>query len=85
MPIGGEGIENLLVNMVLESKTLIKQKSKNTHFHAFVFRNGLNIFQVMTTTYGTKIVLFKLDSMNHCYYNYLLIDVVLLLISMFTY
>jgi len=60
--------------LVLENKTLINKKSKNTHFHAFVFRNGLNIFQVMTTTYGTKIVLFKLDSMNHCHYNYLLIQ-----------
>jgi hypothetical protein len=78
MPIGGEGIEILLMNMVLENKTLIKKKSKNTHFHAFVFRNGLNIFQVMTTTYGTKIVLLKLDLMNHYHYNYLLIHVVLL-------
>jgi hypothetical protein len=85
MPTSGEDIENLLMDMVLENKTLIKKKSKNTHFHAFVFRNGLNIFQVMTMTYGTKIVLFKLDSMNHCHYNYLLIHVFLLLISMFTY
>jgi len=40
--IGGEGIENVLVNMVLEKK-LLKDKDLRRHF--FMPGNGLNKFQ----------------------------------------
>jgi hypothetical protein len=49
MSIGGEGMENLLVNMVLN---FFFQK---TCFHAFLLVNGLNKLQfgiVQVTTYG---------------------------------
>jgi hypothetical protein len=42
MQIGGEGFENLLVNMVLKNKTLKGHKSKKTPFHASLFGNGLS-------------------------------------------
>jgi hypothetical protein len=42
MRIGEEGIENMLMNMVL--KITLKHKSKNTSFRASLFENGLNIF-----------------------------------------
>jgi hypothetical protein len=32
MPIGGEGIENLLMNMILENKTLINKSIKKHTF-----------------------------------------------------
>jgi len=40
MQIGGENIENIFMNMVLEKKHLKKHKSKNTSFSAYLFRNG---------------------------------------------
>jgi hypothetical protein len=40
----GEGIENALMNIVLEKKTFKRQKSKKTKFHNFLFGNGLTIF-----------------------------------------
>ncbi len=43
MQIGGEGIENMLTNMVL--KKTLKHKSKKTFFCASLFEKGLNIFQ----------------------------------------
>ncbi len=43
MQIGGEGIENMLSNMVL--KKTLKHKSEKTSFRASLFENGLNIFQ----------------------------------------
>jgi hypothetical protein len=48
MQIGGEGMENLFVNMVLDRKALKVHKSKKTPFHASLLRNGLNIFQIGT-------------------------------------
>jgi hypothetical protein len=38
-----KGIENLLMNMVLE-KINYKDKSKKTQFHASLLENGLNIY-----------------------------------------
>jgi hypothetical protein len=38
MQIGGEDIENMVMNMMLENKTL-----KKAPFHAFLFGDGLNI------------------------------------------
>ncbi len=38
MQIGGENIENMVMNMMLENKTLEKAP-----FHAFLFGDGLNI------------------------------------------
>jgi hypothetical protein len=47
MQIDEECIQNLLLNMVLEKKSLKKHKYKTT-FHAFSFGNGLNKFQFGT-------------------------------------
>jgi hypothetical protein len=44
MQIGGEGVEILLMNMVLEKNTLKKQKLEKTPFHAFLHGNGVNRF-----------------------------------------
>jgi len=44
MQIGGEGIENLLIHMVLEKKKLAKSKPKNTPLCAYLFWNGINKF-----------------------------------------
>ncbi len=41
MQIGGENIENMFVNMMLEKKPLKRHKSKNTSLDAYLFRNGL--------------------------------------------
>lgn len=43
--MGGEGIENMLTNMVLKKKHTHTHKSKKTCFHASLFENGLNIFR----------------------------------------
>jgi hypothetical protein len=40
MQIGGKGIENILVNMVLKNE--IKTQIWNDMFHAFSLENGLN-------------------------------------------
>jgi hypothetical protein len=40
MHIGGEGIENMLVNMVLKKTFLKIHRSKKTPFHAFLLGNG---------------------------------------------
>jgi hypothetical protein len=59
MQIGGEDVENLLVNMMLEKKNLWKHTNLNqTQFHASFNGNGLNWFQfetlqVTATTYET--------------------------------
>jgi len=45
MQIGGENIENIFENMVLEKKPLKKHRSKNTSFSAYLFRNGLKKFK----------------------------------------
>jgi hypothetical protein len=45
MQIGGECIQNLLVNMFLEKKTLKRHNFGKTPSHAFSIRNGLNKFQ----------------------------------------
>jgi hypothetical protein len=42
MQIGGETIEILLVNIVLEKKTFKNIDLKKTHFHVSLFGNGLN-------------------------------------------
>jgi hypothetical protein len=42
MWIDGEGIQNLLVNMELEKKTLKRHNSKKTPFHVSSLGNGLN-------------------------------------------
>jgi len=39
MQIGGEDIENMVLNMMLEKKTL-----KKAPFHAFLFEDGLYIY-----------------------------------------
>jgi hypothetical protein len=45
MKIGGESIQNILVNMVLEKKKKFKRhKFEKTCFHASSFGNGLNKF-----------------------------------------
>jgi hypothetical protein len=43
MYIGGEDIENPLMNMVLK-KNFKQHESKNEPFHVSLFRNGLKIF-----------------------------------------
>ncbi len=60
MQIDGEGIEIFLMNMVLKMKTLKRQKSKKTPYHASSWGSGLNIFYFGTfqwqwgpMTYGT--------------------------------
>jgi hypothetical protein len=40
-----EGIENLLMNMVLKENKLKKHISKKSPVHAFVLKNALNGFQ----------------------------------------
>jgi hypothetical protein len=55
--IGGKGIQNHLVNMVLEKKTFKRYKFEKTSFHASSL-SGLNKFQFgivqcVTMTYGT--------------------------------
>jgi hypothetical protein len=58
MKIGGKCIENLLMNMVFEEKTLKRHKFEKTIFHASSLGNGLHRFQFgivqsTMTTYGT--------------------------------
>jgi len=56
MQIGGENIENMFVNMMLEKKPLKICKSKNTSLDAYLFRTGLKKFKfeiVQEMTYGT--------------------------------
>jgi hypothetical protein len=44
MQIGGKGIENMLVNIVLGKNTLNKHKSKKTQFCASSLGNAQNKF-----------------------------------------
>jgi hypothetical protein len=44
MHIGGEGVENLLVNMVLKFIFLKRYKLEKTPSHASLLWNGLNRF-----------------------------------------
>jgi hypothetical protein len=44
MQIDGDSIQNILVNMVLEKKTLKRQKFEKICFDASSFGNGLNKF-----------------------------------------
>jgi hypothetical protein len=58
MHLGRKGIQNLLVNIVLDLKKKQRHKFEKTPFHAFSFMNGLNKFQFgntiqyMMMTYG---------------------------------
>jgi hypothetical protein len=45
MHVGGKGIENLLMNMMLKKTLLKKHKAKKIKFYAFLLENKLNIFQ----------------------------------------
>jgi hypothetical protein len=58
MQIDKEGIQNLLMNMVLEKKKLKKKQIQKKPIHASSFGNGVNKFyfgttQFTTTTYET--------------------------------
>jgi hypothetical protein len=44
MQIGGESIENFLVNMVLGKRTFTKHKFEKTKLYASLLANGLNKF-----------------------------------------
>jgi hypothetical protein len=66
LQIGGENIENMFVNMMLEEKPFKRHQSKNTSLDAYLFRNGLKKFkfekfQVMER----KVILPKPTPMNH--------------------
>jgi hypothetical protein len=42
MHVGEKGIENLLMNMMLKEKKLLRRhKTKKTSFHVFLLGNGL--------------------------------------------
>jgi hypothetical protein len=45
MQIGGEGIENLFMNMVSKTKTKHTHTHKHTQIHTSLFENGLTKFQ----------------------------------------
>jgi hypothetical protein len=45
MHVGGKGIENFLMNMMLKITLLKKHKVKKIFFYAFLLQNKLNIFQ----------------------------------------
>ncbi len=62
MQIGGETIEILLVNIVLEKKTFKNIDLKKTHFHVSLFGNGLNQDK---TPWNLIVVLLKPILMNH--------------------
>jgi hypothetical protein len=56
--IGGKGIQNHLVSMVLEKKTLKRYKFEKTSFHTSLIGSGLKKFQFgivqcVTMTCGT--------------------------------
>ncbi len=51
MQIDGEGIEDFLVNMVLENNNLKDTNLKTTPFHASLVVNGLQFEIVQMTTY----------------------------------
>jgi hypothetical protein len=51
MQIDGEGIEDFLVNMVLENNNLKDTNLKTTPFHAFLLMNGLQFEIVQMATY----------------------------------
>jgi hypothetical protein len=58
MQIDGEDIKSLLVSMVLKNKILKMYRFEKTFFLAFLFGNGVNIFQfkivqMTITTYET--------------------------------
>jgi hypothetical protein len=42
--IGGKDIENLFMNMVLPKKNIKKDKTEKIFLHAFLLKNGLNIY-----------------------------------------
>jgi hypothetical protein len=64
--------------MTLKKKTLKKHREKKTPFHAYLLGNRLNIYpfgiiQMTMTTYdlwNVKVLLLKLNSMNHCHWNF---------------
>jgi predicted transcriptional regulator len=68
MHVGGKGIENLLMSMMLKKMLLKKHKAKKIFFYASLLENKLNIFQFgivemitfIITTYELKVVLPKL-------------------------
>jgi len=51
MQIDGEGIENLLVNMMLKNNNLKDTNFKTTPFHTSLRMNGLEFEIVQMTTY----------------------------------
>ncbi len=74
MQIGGERIENLLMNMVSKTKERAHMHTHtHTQIHASLFENGLTKFQ--TRIWYDKIlwdfivVLPKPTPMNHCHHN----------------
>jgi len=65
MQIGGQNIENIFVNMMLEKKPLKRQKSKNTFLDAYLFRNGLKTFKFeIVQVMERKVILPKPTPMN---------------------
>jgi hypothetical protein len=67
LQIGGKGIENPLVNMVLGKKNEFKEKFKKTHFHAPLIGNGLNIF--LFGFIQVTIITYDLCNLNLSYLN----------------
>jgi hypothetical protein len=66
MQIGGENIENMFVNMMLEKKPLKRHKSKNTSLDAYLFRNGLKTFKFeIVQVIELKVILPKRTPMNY--------------------
>jgi hypothetical protein len=45
MQIGRKGVQNLIVNIVFEKKTLKRHNFKKKPFHVFSFGNKVNKFQ----------------------------------------
>jgi hypothetical protein len=64
-----EGIENLLMNMVLNENKLKKHISKESPVHAFVLRNALNGFETRILykkmLWDSIVALPKSTPMNH--------------------